>query len=431
MKKWKKNKLSQLCTKIGSGATPRGGDSSYQSHGISLIRSQNILDFVFSKNGLAFIDDVQAKQLANVEIKERDVLINITGDSVARVCQVINNVLPARVNQHVAILRTNQSKLNPEFLKYALLTLQNKEMLLSLASTGATRKALTKSMLEEFEIDAPEDVATQSRIASILSSLDDKIELNRRMNQTLEQIAQALFNHYFVDNIDPDNLPKGWKYGKLEKEISIKHGFAFQGKYFVEEANDDLLLSPGNFKIGGGFNYHKFKYYNGEFPQAYTLEKNDLIVTMTDLSKDGDTLGFSALTPEIPGKKLLHNQRIGKVLFNKNPNLKYYLYWLLRTDEYRAFVLGSATGTTVRHTSPTRICEYNCVIPNGNLLEEFNRIIEPLCEKEMFNHIENSSLSKIRDTLLPRLMSGEIDVDVLMKKETLLQEETTKNFKTA
>lgn len=182
------------------------------------------MDFVFSRNGLAFIDDEQGKSLANVEVEERDVLINITGDSVTRVCQVPDNILPARVNQHVAIFRTNRSKLNPEFLKYALLTPQNKQRLLGLASTGATRKALTKGILQEFEIDAPADVKLQTRIASILSAFDDKIELNRRMNQTLEQMAQALFNHYFVDNIDPDNLPEGWKMGKVGDMIALLYG---------------------------------------------------------------------------------------------------------------------------------------------------------------------------------------------------------------
>lgn len=152
MRNWKKNKLGKVCSKIGSGATPRGGDASYICQGISLIRSQNILDFTFSRDGLAFIEDIQAKELSNVEIKERDVLINITGDSVARVCQVPKEILPARVNQHVAILRTDQKQLVPEFLKYYLLANPIKELLLTYASTGATRKALTKGMLEEFEI---------------------------------------------------------------------------------------------------------------------------------------------------------------------------------------------------------------------------------------------------------------------------------------
>ncbi|WP_076666014.1 restriction endonuclease subunit S [Pontibacter indicus] len=215
MTTWTTYKLAEVCSKIGSGATPKGGKSAYISEGISLIRSQNVLDYTFTEDGLAFINEAQAKALANMKVQERDVLVNITGDSVARVCQVPSEYLPARVNQHVAILRADTSKLSPEFLKYSLLTKYNKDRLLSLASTGATRNALTKGMLEEFEILAPEDVAVQNRIAEILSALDDKIELNHRMNQTLEQMAQTLFRQYFVDGIDEENLPEGWRVGKV------------------------------------------------------------------------------------------------------------------------------------------------------------------------------------------------------------------------
>jgi len=119
---WQIYKLRDLCTKIGSGATPRGGKESYLDEGpIALIRSQNVLDFFFSYDGLAFIDEDQANQLSNVELQKRDVLLNITGDSVARVCQVPSALLPARVNQHVSIVRPDSSKLIPEYLKYFLL----------------------------------------------------------------------------------------------------------------------------------------------------------------------------------------------------------------------------------------------------------------------------------------------------------------------
>ncbi len=285
-------------------------------------------------------------------------------------------------------------------------------MLLSLASTGATRKALTKAMIELFEIEIPDEegTETQTRIASILSAFDDKIELNHRTNHTLEQIAQTLFKKYFVDDIDPENFPEGWRWGKLGDKVVIKHGYAFEGKYFTEEANENILLTPGNFKIGGGFNHNKFKYYNGNVSKDYVLDKYDLIVTMTDLSKDGDTLGYPALTPEFGEKKLLHNQRIGKMIFKDDNRLKYYVYWALRTSEYRSFILGGATGTTVRHTSPTRICDYSLVIPSDNALKGFNRIVEGLLSKEMQYQNEIYSLIKLRDSLLPKLMSGEIDV---------------------
>jgi type I restriction enzyme S subunit len=135
---WKKIKLREACTKIGSGATPRGGKEVYLDNGpYSLIRSQNILDFHFSYNGLAYIDEVQARQLDNVAIEEDDILLNITGDSVARVCQVPSELKKARVNQHVSIIRTDKASLNPQYLKYFLLNPKFKDFLLG---CGKNRK---------------------------------------------------------------------------------------------------------------------------------------------------------------------------------------------------------------------------------------------------------------------------------------------------
>ena len=114
MSEWKEYKLKDLTTKIGSGATPTGGGNAYKLEGISLIRSQNVLDFRFSYDGLALIDNEQAYSLKNVIVTRNDVLLNITGDSVARVCKVPIEVLPARVNQHVAIIRADETKTNSD-----------------------------------------------------------------------------------------------------------------------------------------------------------------------------------------------------------------------------------------------------------------------------------------------------------------------------
>lgn len=171
-------RLGDICDKIGSGATPRGGKESYKDSGTPIIRSQNVLDWSFSSDGLAYLDDDQAFALSNVEVKPRDVLLNITGDSVARACIVPNEFTPARVNQHVSILRTNSSS-NPFFL---LAWLQmNKSLLLSLASSGATRKALTKTMLEKLDVNLP-SIDVQNRIAGIVLSIQSKIEANSKLN---------------------------------------------------------------------------------------------------------------------------------------------------------------------------------------------------------------------------------------------------------
>lgn len=156
-----------------------------------------------------------------------------------------------------------------------------------------------------------------------------------------------------------------WKEYSLDELIHIKHGYAFKGEFFSEEPTDDILLTPGNFAIGGGFKAQKLKYYNGDFPVDYILDENDVIVTMTDLSKEADTLGFSAKVPAWNGKRFLHNQRIGLVKLKTDDFDQNYLYWLMRTFSYQRFVANGATGATVKHTSPTKICQYKFTAPEN------------------------------------------------------------------
>ena len=177
-----KCKLVDICTKIGSGATPRGGKEAYCDKGISLVRSQNVLDFTFSNNGLAFINDKQAEKLNNVEVLDGDILLNITGDSVARACIMDSAFLPARVNQHVAIIRGKSDYVVNRYLLYFLQW--RKEYLLQLASAGATRNALTKGMIEQLEIDLP-FLSEQKKIAALMGGIDDKIAINNKIKQVL------------------------------------------------------------------------------------------------------------------------------------------------------------------------------------------------------------------------------------------------------
>jgi type I restriction enzyme, S subunit len=175
---WPKVKLADYCDKIGSSATPRGGSKVYLDSGeIALVRSQNVYNHGFDYDGLVFIDEDTAEKLSNVELQKNDVLMNITGDSVARVCMVPDDVLPARVNQHVSNLRPKNDSLDSRFPRYFLVTHESQYNLLAIASAGGTRKAITKGHLEEFEISLP-DITYQKEVIEILSTLDQKIHLN-------------------------------------------------------------------------------------------------------------------------------------------------------------------------------------------------------------------------------------------------------------
>ena len=152
---WRKVTLGELATKIGSGVTPRGGDASYLTEGVPLIRSMNIYNDRFDPDGLAFISDEQAARMANVIVQSRDILINITGASVARCCMAPERFVPARVNQHVMIIRVDPAKSAPCFVHAAINSDDRKRQLLSYAQKGSTREALTKETLSNFEITLP------------------------------------------------------------------------------------------------------------------------------------------------------------------------------------------------------------------------------------------------------------------------------------
>lgn len=161
---------------------------------------------------------------------------------------------------------------------------------------------------------------------------------------------------------------------RLGDLVRIKHGFAFPGSGFCTEADAPTLVTPGNFAIGGGFVQTKRKTFRGEYPNEYLLKPHSVVVTMTDLSKQGDTLGYSARIPS--GGHYLHNQRIGLVE-NLRPDLLDidFAYFLLQSKPYRQHVLATATGSTVRHTSPKRIGAFRFSLPP---LDEQWRIAEVL-----------------------------------------------------
>lgn len=189
MSDWRSVPLRDVTTKIGSGSTPRGGKAVYRGEGVAFIRSQNVYDGRFSFDGLAYLSDEAAHALRGVTVHPGDVLINITGESVTRTALVPESALPARVSQHVAIVRPDPGHLDSRFLMSALLTPPLKAHLDGLSSAGATRRALTKGHLEATRISLP-PFDEQRRIAAVLGAFDDLIERNRRLVKSLEQQAR-------------------------------------------------------------------------------------------------------------------------------------------------------------------------------------------------------------------------------------------------
>ena len=188
-----------------------------------------------------------------------------------------------------------------------------------------------------------------------------------------------------------------WHEQSLGELIDIKHGFAFKGEFFQDNAVGDILLTPGNFVVGGGFKPDKFKFYNGPVPDESVLSQGDLIITMTDLSKNGDTLGYPAIVPSSDeGYRFLHNQRLGKVIIKNSDALDSgYLYYLMCSQNYRHEVLASATGTTVKHTAPERIKRFRFGLPPLPEQRRIAHILGTLDDKIELNRQMNETLEAI------------------------------------
>lgn len=162
---------------------------------------------------------------------------------------------------------------------------------------------------------------------------------------------------------------------QLSDLIEIKHGYAFDGEHIVTEDNGIVLVTPGNFKIGGGFQEEKCKFFIGEIPEEYVLSSGDYIVTMTDLSKTIDTLGYSAIVPRSKNRIYLHNQRIGLIKFISTECDPDYIYYLMQTHKYQRAIANTSTGATVHHTSPSKIRAYKFFAPNINEQRQISKTL--------------------------------------------------------
>lgn len=184
-----------------------------------------------------------------------------------------------------------------------------------------------------------------------------------------------------------------WKEYKISDICNIKHGFAFKGQYFTDSKQIYICTTPGNFALKGGFKLDKPKYYNGPIPADYILHKDDLIVTMTDLSKEGDTLGYSALVPQDSKHIFLHNQRIG-LIENINPKIdKHFLYWTMRTYKYQRYIVNHCSGSTVKHTSPNNIGSYIFKAPLLEKQKDIASILDNIEKKIELNRRINRNLN--------------------------------------
>lgn len=373
---WVELSLRDVTSKVGSGATPRGGSTVYLDRGIPLIRSQNVHDNEFVWEGLAFLSEESSEKLKNVELHGGDVLLNITGDSILRCCCLPDALIGGRVNQHVAIVRSNGTVL-PLYLQKWLSMPSMKKLMLGFSS-GGTRKAVTQSDILGFPIAVP-PLMEQRAIAATLGALDDKIESNSRAMRVSQKLGNALFYSLATETVS------------LSEIASITMGTSPKGETLNENGNG-ISFYQGTRDFD--FRYPRLRVWTTN-PKRFA-EPNDTLLSVRapvgDINRSRSRCcigrGIAAVHSDSSPSSLYYAMRCAKSTWDKYQGEGTVFASVTKADVHAAEVLWPKPGTQ-------KILEKE--------LSSLDNKIESLCN-------ENESLASLRDALLPELMSGRIRV---------------------
>ena len=357
---WEVKRLGGCCKKIGSGATPTGGATVYLSHGVSLIRSQNVYNGYFKYEGLAHITDSAALALDGVTVQDDDVLLNITGDSVARCTKVPADVLPARVNQHVAIIRTCSEELGSDYLQCYLASPDMQTYMLNAASgQGGSRNAMTKGMVEDFQIPIP-PLPEQKAIAEALSDVDALLAAITKLIEKKRAIKQGAMQQLLTGK----KRLAGFTGKGVEKRLGdcalIKARIGWQGLTTAEYLkNGPYYLITGSDFNDGRINWSqcyfvdKARYDQDKYIQ---IKKDDVLV-----SKDG-TIGKVAFLDDVPGEGTLNS---GVFVIRSTDKMidQPYLAWVFLSRWFDDFIDRLVAGSTIVHLYQKDIVGFEFPVP--------------------------------------------------------------------
>ena len=320
-------------------------------------------------------------------------------------------------DSNIVWIDNDETKVTNDFLFYCYSRMQWK------TEEGGIVSRLYNANLKSTSFIAPKSLAEQQRIAKVLSDVDALISTTEKLIQKKKNIKQGAMQNLLTGKkrlpgfakstrtkmTELGEIPKDWEVKSLGDIFSIKHGYGFEGQFFSSENNQHIVVTPGNFKLEGGFQKQKQPiYYTGTYPDEFKLKPNNLIIMMTDLSKNSDTLGNPAIVPD-DGNYYLHNQRIGLIQIHNDSFVKDYIYLLLCTKEYHESVVATAAGSTVKHTSPNRIYSINLIVSTSK--EEQTAIANVLSSMDKEIETLNTKLEKYRNlktAMMQQLLTGKI-----------------------
>lgn len=412
---WVETRLGDVAEKIAMG--PFGSNikvSTFVKSGIPVISGQHLKGHKLKDSDYNFLTKEHAEQLKNSKVFKGDVIFTHAGN----IGQVAIIPETARYDEYIIsqrqfYLRANKDLINPLFLTYYFKSRIGLHKLLSNKSqVGVPSIAQPSSHLKSILLNLP-PLPEQQGITFVLSSLDDKIELLRDQNKTLEQTAQTIFKEWFGKYLVKDKLPEGWRIFKLSEIVDTINGYSYKGKELVQES-ESALVTLKSFDRNGGFQTRGFKPFSGNPKDSQEVQIGDLVVAHTDLTQDAEVLGNPAFIFDDGGfKKMYITMDLVKVVSKSNSISKSFLYYLMKDRHFKGHCVGYANGTTVLHLSKKAIPEYEMALPeNKQKIIDFSEIADKTTEKITANIKQILSLTKTRDALLPKLMTGEIRVNL-------------------
>jgi type I restriction enzyme S subunit len=411
----------------------------YRPSGVPVIRGTNISSAKSFEGDFVYISEETANDLKSCLVYPDDLVFPHRGAIGLVGIVPRDGYCKYILSSSLMKLSCNKKIADPYFLFYFFRSPIGKYELLKNSSTVGTPGIATPlTSLKNIELHIP-PLPTQKAIAHILGTLDDKIELNRRMNETLESIARAIFKSWFIDfdpvrtkaetrqpegidaataalfpsdfeTVEGQEIPKGWKISTLGEHIESVKGLSYKGDGLC--SNGIPLHNLNSVLEGGGYKYYGIKYYSGEYKERHILKNGDIIVANTEQGFEYLLIGYPAIIPNSYDKINLFSHHLFRVRpFVSSPCKTYFIYHLLMSPAVREQIIGCTNGTTVNMLKIDGLIIPKFVLPSTQLIDKFDDIVSLLYNKIEDNVINSRNLEALRDTLLPKLLSGELPIE--------------------
>ena len=391
----KKIKLAEIGEIVG-GSTPSTKNSENYDGNIAWITPKDLANYnkIFIESGERSITEKGFNSCSAKILPKNSILFT----SRAPIGYVAITKKELCTNQGFKSIIPND-KIYYLFLYYLLK--YNKDYIASFGS-GTTFKEISGKVMKSIEIVIPDRLEIQKKIAYILFNIDKKIELNNQINHNLHKLIKNIYSNTFINNAKTD-----WKKERLGNYLRVERGISYKGKYLAESGTP--MINLGNVMPDGVFRLEKNKYYTGKYKEKVTANVGDIVVANTDMTQNREVIGTPVIIPSLYESKVIFSHHIYSLKNLKLP--KMYVFYSLLTDEWNGIAGGSATGTTVLALPKNAIEEYLIYIPDNATLEKFETLAENIQKKREKILLEIFKLEQLRDTLLPKLMNGEINLD--------------------